>query len=81
MGLGTYELLFVAFAAVAAVVAVRSTGRRWMLLLPLVALFAAVVSPADIASTLLIAVPNALLMALAVHLQQRSSQQPPTISA
>jgi hypothetical protein len=80
MGLSMQELLFVVVAVAAAGMAVRWTGRRWLVLLPLVALCAALVSPADLASTLLIAIPNGLLMGLAVHLHTRSAQ-PPTISA
>jgi len=81
MSLGTYELLFVVITAIGTGIAWRLGGRRWLVLLPLVALCAALVSPADIVSTALIAVPNALLMAWAVYLQDRSSGRRRQVSA
>lgn len=81
MGLGLNEILLVIAASVASIVLARWSGRRWIALVPLVFLSVAVLTPADPLSTLAIALPNVLLMALAVRMSGRSPEQRPTTSA
>jgi Sec-independent protein secretion pathway component TatC len=81
MGLGLNEILLVIVAGVAAIVAAWWSGRRWIALVPLVFLSVAILTPADPTSTLLIALPNVLLMAWAVRLSAQPPQQRPTTSA
>lgn len=81
MGLGPNEILLVIAAGFASIAAVRWSGRRWIGLVPLVFLSVALLTPADPMSTLLIALPNVLLMALAVRLAGPRTDRGPTTSA
>lgn len=81
MGLGFNEILLVIAASAASIVAVRWSGCRWIALVPLVFLSVAILTPADPLSTLLIALPNVLLMALAVRLADCSPDRGPTTPA
>ena len=73
MSLGVSELVLLAVVAVGTGWAIRRTGQLWLGVLPVVVLIASLFSPADPVSTLLIAVPNALLVGVAVRLAQRAS--------
>lgn len=81
MALGVNEIVIVVLVAVVTAVAFPWIQRRWLAVFPLVCLSAAIFSPADPISTLLIAVPNMLVVALAVRLARRSSARRPTFSA
>lgn len=81
MGLGPNEILLVIAAGVASIAAIRWSGQQWIALVPLVFLSVAIATPADPLSTLAIALPNVLLMALAVRLAGRAPDRGPTTSA
>jgi len=61
MGIGTTEIAFLLVVAVATLVATVVYLQRTTLVLAVFCLIAVLVSPADLMSTLLIAVPNCLL--------------------
>jgi len=61
MSVGTLEIAFLAVATVALGIAAVATKRRWLAAFPLFFVVAALVSPADLMSTLLIAIPNCAL--------------------
>lgn len=81
MGLGVNEILLVIAASIVSIVVARRRDRRWIALVPLVFLNVALLTPADPMSTLLIALPNVLLMALAVRVSRRTPQRQPSVSA
>ena len=81
MSIGAVEIGLFLLVVVGTVVAVRRTGRRWLGVLPLFLLIAAAFSPADVLSTVLIAVPNALLCGVAVRLAQLANPNNSATSA
>ena len=66
MGIGIVELVLFLFVTACVLVGVVLTKRRWLLGLPALFVVAMVFSPADPASTLLIAVPCCCIYSLAL---------------
>lgn len=81
MGISVNEIVLVLMMAAIAVGFVRVTGRRWIAVLPLAGLVAALMSPSDVVSTLMIALPNFALMALAVRLGNPPTDRRPSATA
>ncbi len=67
MSVGVVEVAFLLAVTIGARVAVTRTKQRWIGAIPLFFLFATLISPADIASTLLIGLPNCVLFVIIVR--------------
>lgn len=72
MNIGIVEVAFVLIVMLLTVLAVWKTKLRWLGALPLFAVVATVASPADIASTVVIAIPNGIVYVVAVSWVLRS---------
>ena len=72
MNIGPLELAFLMIVSLLTIVAVWRTKRRWLGALPLFVVVAILASPADIASTLAISIPNGILYIIAVSRALRS---------
>ena len=67
MGIGIVEIVFLVVVALATVLIVATTKRRWVLVVPAFFVVAVLVSPADLVSTLVIGVPNCVLFVVALR--------------
>ena len=80
MNIGPLELAFLMIVSLLTIMAVWRTKRRWLGALPLFVVIAILASPADIASTVAIAIPNGILYVIAVSraLRSHSDEVPST---
>ncbi|MBM83876.1 MAG: hypothetical protein CMJ78_25250 [Planctomycetaceae bacterium] len=76
MGIGALEIALILIAAMFCELTVRKTKQHWLRLIPVFVMIAAVASPADLLSTLMIAVPNVILYCFAMRRQWKT--QPST---
>lgn len=76
MSVSVNEVALIAVVAVAAATIVVRTGSRWVGLIPLVFLVAALLSPADPVSTVAIALPNSILLICAARMAAQPGPNP-----